>query len=166
MHVLVSSPWYVVNTIEQGIMRKLERHVARRPLDAEVSTAGAKFKEVADRFSKNTTLAGWKNAYFAPTKTAKCIWISLFFAFGIATVWLISYVVGDYLNYQVYISVTVKHEAALPFPAVTVTNNNPFPCSTLAAAAFKAPQQFHKLLLISNCIDLYGNTAQVRRVCV
>ncbi|CAG0915974.1 unnamed protein product [Notodromas monacha] len=59
----------------------------------------------------------------------------------------------DYYNYPVLTQVTVSYERSLPFPAVTVCNLNPLPCTNLATAFIKQPVTFKDILIATECYE-------------
>jgi hypothetical protein len=87
----------------------------------------SKIKEEFFEWSLNTNFDGYSKIFKAKIHWIKLVWLLLFLAFASATVWLISYNIIGYLDYEVTSLIEVKTERPTLFPAFTFCNSNPFP---------------------------------------
>ena len=108
-------------------------------------------------FVEKTSLVGLSYINSSTNFFTRGLWILIFIGLVAATAWNTAKVVSEYLSYPVETTVTVESKSTVPFPAVTVCNRNPVPCSKLAKAYFKYPEDLGPLMKTSKCTKTVTN---------
>ncbi|CAG0918199.1 unnamed protein product [Notodromas monacha] len=111
----------------------------------------AKLSESWKQFAESTTLGGVGKINQTTSRPARIIWILIFALLCVITVKNTSEVLIDYFSFPVITDVEYKYQGGVAFPTVTICNRNPIPCSKLAAAYLKYPEELVRVMLLSGC---------------
>ncbi|CAG0887011.1 unnamed protein product [Darwinula stevensoni] len=108
---------------------ELKKRVPRRRSDTMTKNVFHPVKNVLDEFYSTTQINGISNASRATHPFRKFIWWVITVVAAVATIHGILDVIRMYLQYSVSTTVSVTQPKTLTFPAVTICNLSPFPCS-------------------------------------
>merc|ERR1719220_1522336 len=89
------------------------------------------FPTVLNEFARDTNIEGVNNAGRAPSNIRKVIWLLIFTFLAVLTVQDLVSLTKEFLTWPVDVSTTIDHEDAIPFPSVTVCNQNRVSCRRL-----------------------------------
>ena len=87
--------------------------------------------ETWDEFWKNTNISGANNAGRSANPVRRFIWVAIFIAGIVGTVWGLLLLIQTYLKYPVITSMTLTHETKVSFPAITICNQNRVNCNNI-----------------------------------
>ena len=82
-------------------------------------------------FYRFTTIGGITHARESDSKLAKQIWVALFFAGVVMTIWGVKISIESYLEYRSVTTVSKEYKSLLTFPSVTICNLNRVHCGNL-----------------------------------
>jgi len=89
------------------------------------------FPTVLNEFARDTNIEGVNNAGRAPSNIRKVIWLLIFTFLAVLTVQDLVSLTKEFLTWPVDVSTTIDHEDSIPFPSVTVCNQNRVSCRRL-----------------------------------
>jgi acid-sensing ion channel 5 len=114
-------------------------------------TRTAELKLVLRHFASTTTVGGLTQICNSPSKVLTFFWFLIVGCFAGLTFYNTYTVFLDYYSYPVVTYVSLTYERTISFPAVTVCNLNPVPCTNLANAYLRDPEKYEELWVLSGC---------------
>ena len=75
-------------------------------------------------YGRESSIAGFNNAFKAKSRIRSILWITIFAILGIITIIQFVNVIVDYSQHPVITHIDLSHKPSVPFPAVTVCNLN------------------------------------------
>ena len=91
--------------------------------------AGA--SKILHEFARDTNIEGVNNAGRSPSNIRKAIWLIIFIFLAALTVQDLVSLTEEFLSWPVDVSTRIDHKDAIPFPSVTVCNQNRVSCRRL-----------------------------------
>ena len=87
--------------------------------------------KILHEFAHDTNIEGVNNAGRSPSSIRKVIWLLIFVFLAALTVQDLVALTQEFLTWPVDVSTTIDHKDAIPFPSVTVCNQNRVSCRRL-----------------------------------
>ena len=87
--------------------------------------------KILHEFAQDTNIEGVNNAGRSPSNIRKAIWLLVFIFLAALTVQDLVSLTREFLSWPVDVSTTIDHKDAIPFPSVTVCNQNRVSCRRL-----------------------------------
>ena len=91
---------------------------------AERMGVGSVIWNITLSYGRESSIAGFNNAFKAKSRIRSFLWITIFAVLGIMTIVQFVNVIVDYYQYPVITMIDLSHKPSVPFPAVTVCNLN------------------------------------------
>lgn len=91
---------------------------------AERMGVGSVIWNITLSYGRESSIAGFNNAFKAKSRIRSVLWITIFAVLGIMTIVQFVNVIVDYYQYPVITMIDLSHKPSVPFPAVTVCNLN------------------------------------------
>ena len=96
---------------------------------AKPSKTGA--GKILHEFARDTNIEGVNNAGRSPSNIRKAIWLLIFIFLAALTVQDLVSLTKEFLSWPVDVSTRIDHKDAIPFPSVTICNQNRVSCRRL-----------------------------------
>ena len=87
--------------------------------------------KILHEFARDTNIEGVNNAGRSPSNIRKAIWLIIVIFLAALTVQDLVSLTKEFLSWPVDVSTRIDHKDAIPFPSVTVCNQNRVSCRRL-----------------------------------